>query len=268
MRIGILTAIWGRPRLTEAMLDYYARLEVPGIDFVRMSVVSPGDPDPCKLNPAWRYAGADNMPLTDKWNAGAKLVADLDVDCVVITGSDDFLNAAYFEHVRDLILEGADYIKLGGLHFYDFHRLIYVKDCFAGLGRCLSRRLMDMVEWEPYAVGHPKGIDGRMDERCFPLVRDTTARIRDSRSKGIFAVDVKNGTNIHSFEAILEKYGSEVVECDPREMLLYLQGYGDTKARRSGFPAAESAQRYSYGGSDEAHRPRYLTDVRRSEVSR
>lgn len=228
MRVGLLTSIWGRSRLTEIVLRYYAGLSIPGIDFERVAVVSPGDPDPHELNPDWHYAIAPNMPLTDKWNVGAKLMEVMDLDCVVITGSDDFLSKEYFEAVADQIESGADFIKFGGLHFYDApsKRLIYVDDCFMGLGRCLSNSLMRAVRWQPYFPERKMGIDGWMDFVCRPHCFDTTVRIK-SRDRGIFALDVKTDQNIKSFRDIAEKYESELVDINTREIKRRLPSVGE-----------------------------------------
>lgn len=224
MRIGLLTSIWGRAALTELVLEHYASMKVSGVELVPVAVVSPGDLDPCQLHPGWRYGGADNQPLSDKWNAGAKLMEVLGVDAVVITGSDDFLNAAYFEAVAELIESGADYVKLGGLHFYNApsDELIYVEDCYMGLGRCLSRTLMNAVEWQPYFPGRRWGIDGWMDYVCRPHCMNSTAWINDSRSRGIFALDVKTDQNIKSFEDIERKYRGEYERGNSSDIACFL----------------------------------------------
>lgn len=176
-RLVIVTAAWGRSRLTELMLRHTASLEAPdGWDVVRVCVETPGDPDPAQYTHGWHYAQAENAPLSAKWQAGVDAARDLGADAVMILGSDDFVNAAFLESVTDALEAGAEYVQPSGLWVYDAPTAQYPAGrCFfgyaqrIGAGRTLSRHLLDRLGWQLWTEAGPGRLDGAMDARLDPV---------------------------------------------------------------------------------------------------
>lgn len=219
MKIGLLTAIWGRPRLTELVLRYYAEY------FWHIYVVaSPDDNNPVK----WLDIPFDvkpqvimhpNQPLSDKWQAGISAIEDddIDIDAVMIVGSDDLVTPKYLEACMYLMQNGADYIYLPGCYFYDAptKRMIWGQAERLGLGRCISRRLLDRLDWQPWPEGLTHGLDGAMWERVQSLGDVRHVCLKDAHKNGYIGMDIKTGENIWGFDHIRENVICYDVEAEP-----------------------------------------------------
>ena len=160
MRLGVAIATWRRPFLTELMLKHTLTV---GFDKV-VAVRSPEDPNRANDVEGVEYVEHENHPLTEKWAAGIKALQDC--DAVMILGSDDFVNEAFVEAVRDMLGEGYDYIQPSGLWFYDADtmRCGYGEAFRIGAGRTLSRKMLDLVGWNPCKESaHIGKVDSAMD---------------------------------------------------------------------------------------------------------
>lgn len=208
MKLGIYTAIWGRPRLTKLVLDYYNRIDT----VYTMSVVySKEDPDPTHLPSVdwsddmdlWSVVHP-NSPLSDKWLRGMQECRDSGMDAVLIVGSDDLITPKYVEACRYLIENGADYVYLPGCYFYNAldGRMIWGQAERLGLGRCLSRRLLERLDWEPWPEGLPYGLDGAMWERVQALDDVSIVCLDEARKMGYVGLDIKTGSNLWDFDHI------------------------------------------------------------------
>jgi hypothetical protein len=193
MRLGVLTCIWKRHELAEAMLAHTLAIarEVALEDIVLelVAVVSPDDPGAEALvwdaGYPWEAVVHANQPLSDKWNAGMDEFAgeayepSANIDAVVILGSDDFVTADLFrcwaKHLRD------GWALLGVKDAYTFRpgdgRLVHYPGYgpgprqgeSLGTGRCLSRKLLQALEWKPWPEGLASGLDAGMMKRCEAL---------------------------------------------------------------------------------------------------
>lgn len=219
MKIGILTAIWGRPRLTELVLGYYESMPIN----MRVLVDSP---DNCALIasslPKWNMTSAPNEPLSDKWLHGLQWMREWQdrweyMDAVIIVGSDDLITPSYIDACRYLIAEGADYVYLPGCYFYDAptKRMIWGQAERLGLGRCISRRLLDRMDWQPWPEGLTHGLDGAMWERVQAIGDVRHVRLDSAMKEGYIGMDIKTGENIWSFDHIRENIICYDVEPEP-----------------------------------------------------
>lgn len=165
-RLGILTALWRRPRVAEAVLRHLADLAVPGVALTRFAVRSPEDPDPAPEVPGVAYVDHPNAPLSDKWNAGMESLAGR-VDAVMVIGSDDFVSAAYVRRAVEAVLDGASLVRSEDVVFYDAAtgRAARARMPRMGAGRVLSRSLLDLLDWRPWPDGLSLRLDGGMDRR-------------------------------------------------------------------------------------------------------
>ena len=91
--VGIITKLWGRPRLTRLFLSYYDQLKVEGVEFVLVAAYSHEDEHFAEfiLEPGWHFVQAPNEPLSDKGNAAFKHMRQFEPDLVINVGSDDFV---------------------------------------------------------------------------------------------------------------------------------------------------------------------------------
>ena len=200
MNLGLLTAIWGRPRLTELVLEYYKFMR--NIDCT-IAVCDPSEIDlyrNSQKQPWWGFIDYPNEPLSNKWNGGMSCM-DLDdpLDGVMIVGSDDLVTPQYIETVKYLLDKGADYIFLPSLYFYNLQdgRMHWCMAERLGLGRVLSRRLLDMLDWRPWPDGLNRGLDGAMWEKIKELkeVKIVKLDIKACKELGIAAMDIKGAQN-------------------------------------------------------------------------
>lgn len=218
MNLGLLTAIWGRPRLTDLVLRYYDKMDLRSI-----AISSEDDPsivhdDHFEFTDFETFA-YPNDPLSDKWGFGISKFRDLGtVDAVMIVGSDDLVTPKYIESVKYLLERGADYIFLPALYFYDLQsgRMHYCLAERLGLGRVLSRRLLDMLEWKPWPDGLNRGLDGAMWEKIQQLkdVKIVKLDMKACSKLGIAAMDIKGaGNNLWDYEeATSSLFGQQVKE--------------------------------------------------------
>lgn len=203
MQIGLLTAIWGRPRLTELVLRYYPGLMEFGD--ILYCIDSPECRTKSVDHTDWFFGEHANSPLSDKWQHGITRLNDggADVDAVIVVGSDDLVTPGYIEACKYLIERGADVVQMDGAYFYDAvnKKMIWAYASRMGLGRCISRRLLDKMDWKLWPDGRDSGLDGAMWEmisRHNPKV----ARLKDCAKKGLVGLDIKTGENIWSFDHI------------------------------------------------------------------
>lgn len=184
MKLGAAITTWGRPRLTEIVLRHNRSL------FDRIAAVrSPEDPDPAPDVEGVEYVEHPNNPLSEKWAAGVRALADC--DAVMILGSDDLVNAAFVAAVRGLMEDGYDYVQPGGLWVYEpaTMRCMYAEAMRIGAGRTLSRAMLDLVEWNPWPRSHIGKVDSAMDEKLDPITMPY--RMTGQKDARQILVDVK-----------------------------------------------------------------------------
>jgi len=223
MRIGLLTCCWAdddppRGRLAEIVLRHNGAIRVPGVELVRVAVYSREDKhiSPALAVPGWTYQQFPNRPLSDKWDAGAKLLRTKNVDAMMIFGSDDFLNAEYIEAAADALRKGAKYAMPKSLYFFDAKekKAMYCPVIGrVGGGRALSRNLLDRMHWEPWERGYQRNIDGCMDRRLIDIGhKHPDATIDDIRSLSALILGIKTGGNLHSFDKMRRGLQGEPVD--------------------------------------------------------
>jgi len=223
MRLALVTTLWGRPALSRLVLEYTASLRVRGVQLVPVVAWSPEDEDLGDLLsvPGWTYVSVPNMPISEKWNAAAGVLRDLDVDAMMIFGSDDFLTPALIRFAARSITSGAEYMMPKCLYFYSLEK----KTAFyaplvgrCGGGRTLSRSLLERLEYSPWEPGWKKFSDGAMDkalQRVGKMVPD--ALLMDADQTGAVLLAVKSARNEHSYENM--KLGLHGIDVDARALL-------------------------------------------------
>jgi hypothetical protein len=202
MRIAILTAVWGRPRLSGMALRRIAGMKVPGVEILPIVSWSFEDANPPDLGvPGIVYVEAQNSPLSDKWNEGAKEAKRLNADALMVLGSDDFIDARLVEISAKRLKAGADYVVPQSLYFFDTEtkRCIYAHADRIGAGRTISRAILDRLSYRPWVGGFDRAIDSCMDRKMM-AAKVPPVFIPDIRKEGGSIVAVKSKENMWSFE--------------------------------------------------------------------
>lgn len=207
MRIGILTALWQRRELARVVMTHHANLQIPDVELVPLAVGSEGKASRDLAHECgYHYVAARNHPVSDKLNKGMQAFASAGVDAVVVTDSDDLLNAAYFEHVAGKIAEGNELIELRGIYFYSAitDDLVYADAWSTGVGRCFSSSLLRRRRWTGWQPGMNKMLNSGQQ---VPLIQWANPRawVPDLRKTEIRVVDIKTGHNIWTFEQCVDE---------------------------------------------------------------
>ena len=204
IKLGILTAAWGRSRLTGHVLRYYADLRIEGVTLVRVAVWSHDDPDPPPYVVGWEYVAEENEPLGRKWNAGVRALVDrYDVDAVMIVGSDDLVSATFFDRVREQLRRGAHVISVHDLYIYSppEHYVHYCESMVPGAGRVLSRAVLAAMKSRPWDDDAPMYLDSSITARLRQVPNLRRYNAKDMSGLGFAVVDVKipGGPSLWSF---------------------------------------------------------------------
>lgn len=190
----ILTAFWGRSRVSNLVQDYLARLDIPTVKITRVGVISPGDPDLIKRHAGWDYVAAPNQPLSNKWQAGVDFIRDAypDLGALMIVGSDDLISRPYFHQVVKHLRDGVEYQLFNEFHALDLKRweATAVANLRVGTGRVISRGVLDRASFNVWPPGKTERLDTWMERRCLVLPR-TTREYTLAKASGCLAVGLK-----------------------------------------------------------------------------
>ena len=204
-RIGILTCIWKRPELTRYVLDYYAKMEVEGVRFSRRAVAS----EPIGPQRGWTIIQEPNRPLGKKWNQGCEEFKRTHIDGLVVVGSDDLLNARFFEVIRDLD-DNVQHAELDSLYYYDTLSgdMVYLPRAVPGAGRYFNRTYLRRAKWRLWM----DGTEEHLDADPYRWAPGVTKRRIESRPTGAALVDIKSDINMWSFGYITHYPGLKKVD--------------------------------------------------------
>lgn len=218
----ILTAVHKRPEVFEIFLK-----NIP----VRFPLVVLGEKnDPCY--PVWEqwiesrsigssiFIECKNVPLGAKWNAGLKVIKNLEHDYVFIAGSDDIFSKSFYSYYDTL---DAHFVGCLDFYFYDYGKR-RIKYCHGfqrdrrgethGAGRMLHKNLLEKVNYQLWDDNLNKALDASMTSRLSEL--EFTSHVFRMSEKGIYGLDIKTEINIHS---IREYQGIYLKEDEASEIL-------------------------------------------------
>ena len=241
MTLVILTCVWKRPRLTEIVLTYYSRLKEEMKDVLDLELVAIGSEgeqskDICEAC-GFHYHEHENQPLSEKWQYGLKKTQEFNPDAVIIMGSDDLITRKILEFYIEKIKQGHLLVGIKDFFIYesklkklahwrgygklnDGHRM----DETIGLGRCLTRPLLDKIDFQIWGgLNLNRNLDGAMTQRLkevgiFPVAEEDALlvnvdgkllhaghigyKLEDTNG---FAVDIKTKTNVTNFERYVDR---------------------------------------------------------------
>ncbi len=134
--------------------------------------------------------------LTDKWIAGAEFMRHIDVDAVMVLGSDDLVSTSYLTTIANKLNSGEHVIVANSLYYLDAVKIKAIRATCTrvGAGRVISAELLDRLEWRPWELGK-RHCDSSMDRTLHVVIpRSEWAFI-----EGEVLLDVKTDINMWSF---------------------------------------------------------------------
>ena len=138
VRLGLITTLHRRPAVTQAVLDYYRQLELPGVELCLVAAFTSPELDlPPRL---WgRTMRCANRPFSDKWNAAARALQLYEAEGLVgavVIGSDDLLSEAYIYGALQRLATGHHYAEPRQLYNLDLAtgRMAQLRADFFGAG--------------------------------------------------------------------------------------------------------------------------------------
>ncbi len=142
-------------------MQHYAEMRIRDTELIPLAVWSPEDPDPPPMIGGWAYIEMPNQPLGKKWNAGVKALMSLDVDALVIIGSDDFLSSTYFDLVQEQLKRGAGLISVRDAFVYipPGDTVAYIESVSSGAGRVVTRRTIELLKGRLWDDDATIGVD-------------------------------------------------------------------------------------------------------------
>jgi hypothetical protein len=188
-RVAIITAIWGRPRLTRIFFQHLFRvihgLRIRATVKVFAAYSTPRELDnyaDCAADVSFVYA--DNSPLSLKWQRPLDEAKAWNADIVITLGSDDFLSQVTMASLIRLISTGQALVAgFRGLYVaenadvshwsgYNFHDQPHRTGEPQGAGRAYAGILLDSLDWKLWANAEiSKGLDQcatkRIEQRGF-----------------------------------------------------------------------------------------------------
>lgn len=150
-----------------------------------------------------------NNPLGAKWNAAFRAAMFYDPDGVLFVGSSDWLSDNWLPTTAPL-LEYFDMIGKPDCYFLDIgptdNRLCYWpgytrpdrKGESIGIGRLLSRRILDRINWSPFDPQKDNSLDHSMQNKVM-AAGGNIKLLEDDRIKAV-SISTHQWPNKHRFE--------------------------------------------------------------------
>lgn len=227
LRLGYVTAIWGRDWLTEIVFANLANLRDllhPEIELVIAVAGSEGTKSESLTRKfGYKYVEIANQPLGAKWNGALRALKDEDVAGICVLGSDDLCNEKYFRELAEYVRLGGQLAGLAELYFFDHPtgRLLYWQGYgpprrgdTVGAGRFVGRKILDQLDWELWPGRLHAGLDKGMRELLANSGHDFIKPL-PCRDGGAVVMDIKGYGGMNGLEQIAAS-GPSMLLGDPR----------------------------------------------------
>ena len=212
MKLALIVAIWKRHDLEQITLD---RFREQSIKF-GFEIIVAGSEGKVSKNLAKRchYIEIENNPVSNKHNAMLTKAKQLNVDGVVLVGSDCLLSDGFWKHIYKQNPRSENIVGLKDAYFYSTRteELGYWKGYAGGSqsvggGRFFSRFVLDKCGWKLWDNDLNKGLDTNCSRKLKSLkIGDKAHRMEDVNA---YIVDVKHSYSITSWRII---GGCEIVD--------------------------------------------------------
>jgi len=207
MNFGFLTINYRRPQIFKLFCTSIKRLrEEVGIDFPVVCVSEPEDAPICNQYNI-HHIIYPNIPVSEKWNQGMLYLKELGVDYATIMGSDDCMSTQCLRNIMFEMHSDVDLIGLRQLYVYDTdgkHRGTLrhtTSQNYFGVAKTLNRRVLDAVEWKPWAYHAPRnwGMDSI-------LSRNIAEHVKTKVAVDGIVVDCKSQQSLNKFTMFMNNH--------------------------------------------------------------
>lgn len=209
MKPIIITAMHDRPEITRAFCMASQRIKKEtGVQ--TYSVVTRNDRENILLCEEFglEYIEYSNSPLGAKWNALLRYIAPEDFTHIIVLGSDDIASTSYIEYLieNECDLAGVDELYFWGINPIRAGLGLFMKwrsnlNKILGVGRMVSRRLIEMNDYILWDDQLSMGLDRSMLDRVRPISEST---FQFSLGEDLFIMDIKYKKSISSLAPILK----------------------------------------------------------------
>jgi len=210
IKLAIVSGVWKRPEVFEMFAQGIHELEkMKQLEIVTIISGSEGEKSKKMVeNHGFDYVEIPNQPLAVKMNAPVYRAKDLKVDFVLCLGSDDIISPELMEIYIDGMRKKADFIGVTDFYFYDTttkksiywggYKEPYRSGCTCGAGRILSKRLLNVWNWNLWETKHSHILDNSIDEKL--RTTDHSSYTFAMADYNVFALDVKSSVNMTPFK--------------------------------------------------------------------
>jgi len=199
MRVGLITANYGRLSIFKIFCEGVKRLrEETGEN---IPCITSGSIDAIPLCKEYdiEFYEYPNRPLTAKFNNSMiHMCQKAEIDCVMLTGSDDLISTQTFIDIQDL-MDTHDMVGLNDLYMLSMDgatsgNLYYFQHTTVlGPGRTIRKEIIERLDHPVWPIARDNTIDSMMLDSVRGLVKKSTT------IKG-FLVDLKNNQSMNGVE--------------------------------------------------------------------
>ena len=227
MKLAIVTAVHGRPKITEAFTKSVKRIyETFGIHTFAAVTEDWDQYGDELIDPSFHLLTGEHMhvvkyknkPVGEKFNQAVQLSKEHDWTHLMILGSDDIASNGLIEQTLTMgkyDMSGPDGLWFWGLNprragFQDFG-YFDLRGMIAGTGKVLSRRVIEACDYSPWPDACNYGMDGKLNKRIKNsfTVYNTPMVLGGYKppQTGGFLLDVKHTHHISSMSPITRDRG-------------------------------------------------------------
>ena len=176
------------------------------------------------LGAVWVYA--PNKPLGAKWNSCFMKASEYNPDACLFMGSSDWVSDNWLSEMRPL-MDKYDLVGTPGcnfLHIGSGYDVCYWPGYVGrregesiGIGRLISKRVLDLIQWNPFDGQLNRSLDYSMVQRCTKVA----ANIHLTRNTNIQSLSISTDkwSNLHQFSACTTGLLPSIFKDNPIEWL-------------------------------------------------
>lgn len=200
MKLALILTVWKRHDLERIVIEQFKK-QAKKYGFIIVVAGSEGEVSQSLAN-GCEYIEIENYPVSRKHNACIKRCKELNVDGVMLFGSDDFITDEYFDFIYQNI-ESKELIGLKDLYFYSTYqkRFAYFEGWSKsrktiGAGRYFSKHILDVMNWQLWDNDKNNALDSNCSTRLAEMGIDERAYLMSEI--GCSLIDVKHTHSITS----------------------------------------------------------------------